>query len=166
METSVMNEEIRVEQPGPAGLTTSATSATRAARIARAAERGVTLVEVLIVVAIMAVISGGVTLVAFPLFKEARIKTAITGCVTVKQAAELYQNLEGSADQCPTLQDLVTSRKIDGKHTDDPWGMPYQVDCSEGEIHAKSAGNDKKFGTADDLRDDFKPIDVKRIKEL
>jgi general secretion pathway protein G len=153
METSVMNEDILVSRP-------------YLRRAARAAARGVTLVEVLIVVAIMAVISGGVTLVAFPLFKEARIKTAITGCVTVKQAAELYQNLEGAADQCPTLQDLVTSRKVDGQHTDDPWGVPYKIDCADGEIHVYSAGNDKKFGSADDLRDDFKPADVKRIKNL
>jgi general secretion pathway protein G len=146
METSVMNEHIRYCR--------------------RAAARGVTLVEVLIVVAIMAVISGSVTLVAIPMYKEARIKTAITGCQTVKQAAELYQSLEGVADQCPTIQDLITGKKIDGKHSDDPWGMPYRVDCSEGEIRVYSNGNDRKPGTPDDLRDDFKPADVKRVKDL
>jgi general secretion pathway protein G len=146
METIVKNGHIRV--------------------LRRAAARGVTLVEVLIVVAIMAVISGGVTLVAFPLYKEARIKTAITGCQTVKQAADLYQNLDGVADQCPTIQELITSKKIDGKHSDDPWGMPYRIDCSEGEIRVYSNGNDRKPGTPDDLRDDFKPADVKRVKDL
>jgi len=152
METIVINEEIRVCRSG----------ALR--RIARAGTRGVTLVEVLIVVAIMAVISGGVTLVAFPLFKESRIKIAVQGCQTVRQAAELYQNLEGGADQCPTMQDLVTSRKLDGKHTEDPWGVTYKLDCSEGEIHVYSAGNNKKFGDQDDIRDDFKPTDVTRLK--
>jgi general secretion pathway protein G len=137
-----------------------------ARRLGHGRERGVTLVEVLIVVAIMAVISGGVTLVAFPLYKEARIKSAVVGCQAVKQAAELFQNLDGVADQCPTIQDLVNSRKIDGKKTDDPWGVTYKVDCSEGEIRAISAGNDRKFGTQDDIRDDFKPADVQRIKNL
>lgn len=139
---------------------------TRVRRARRAAARGVTLVEVLIVVAIMAVISGGVTLVAFPLYKESRIKIGVQGCQVVRQAAELYQNLEGSADQCPTIQDLVSSKKLDGKKTEDPWGTTYKVDCSEGEIHAISAGNDKKFGTQDDLRDDFKDADIKRVKNL
>ena len=138
----------------------------RLRRMRRAASRGVTLVEVLIVVAIMAVISGGVTLVAFPLYKESRIKIAAQGCMTVRQAAELYQNLEGSADQCPTIQDLVTSKKLDGKRTEDPWNVTYKIDCGEGEIHAVSAGNDRKFGTQDDLRDDFKDADIKRVKNL
>jgi general secretion pathway protein G len=138
----------------------------RLGRARRAASRGVTLVEVLIVVAIMAVISGSVTLVAFPLYKESRIKIGIQGCQVVKQAAELYQNLEGSADQCPTIQDLVTSKKLGQGHTEDPWNTTYQVNCSEGEIHGISAGNDRKFGTPDDLRDDFKDADIKRVKGL
>jgi len=140
--------------------------ASRIRRARRAAARGVTLVEVLIVVAIMAVISGGVTLVAFPLYKESRIKIGVQGCQVVRQAAELYQNLEGSADQCPTIQDLVTSKKLDGKKTEDPWNTTYKVDCSDGEIHAISAGNDRKFGTQDDLRDDFKDADIKKVKNL
>lgn len=138
----------------------------RIKRARRAAARGVTLVEVLIVVAIMAVISGGVTLVAFPLYKESRIKIGIQGCGVVRQAAELYQNLDGSADQCPSIQDLVSSKKLDGKKIDDPWGTQYKVDCSQGEIHGVSAGNDKKFGTQDDLRDDFKDADIKKVKNL
>jgi general secretion pathway protein G len=155
METSVMNEDIRMVR-----------RLRRWSRLSLPAQRGVTLVEVLIVVAIMAVISGGVTLVAFPLYKESRIKIAVQGCMAVKQAAELYQNLEGTSDACPTIQDLVTSRKLDGKHTEDPWNVQYKIDCSEGEIHAVSAGNDRKFGTQDDIRDDFKDADVKRIKNL
>jgi general secretion pathway protein G len=138
----------------------------RLRRLGRVAARGVTLVEVLIVVAIMAVISGGVTLVAFPLYKESRIKIAVQGCSTVRQAAELYQNLEGAADVCPTMQDLINSKKLDAKRTDDPWNTVYKIDCSEGEIHVFSAGNDRKFGTQDDLRDDFKDADVKRVKAL
>jgi general secretion pathway protein G len=151
METSVMNEDIRVS---------------RLRRLARAGARGVTLVEVLIVVAIMAVISGGVTLVAFPLYRESRIKIGVQGCQAVKQAAELYQNLDATGDACPTIQDLVTSRKLDGQHTEDPWGVQYRIDCSEGEIRVWSNGNDRKPGTADDLKDNFKPADINRVKVL
>lgn len=138
----------------------------RLRRARRAVARGVTLVEVLIVVAIMAVISGGVTLVAFPLYKESRIKIGVQGCQVVRQAAELYMNLDAASDACPSVQDLVTSKKLDGKKIDDPWGMPYKVDCSQGEIHGVSSGNDRKFGTPDDLHDDFKPADIARVKNL
>jgi general secretion pathway protein G len=142
------------------------TAISRFSGVGRAASRGVTLVEVLIVVAIMAVISGGVTLVAFPIYKETRIKLAVQGCQAVRNAAELYQNLEATTDACPTIQDLVTSKKLDGKKISDPWGTDYTVSCAEGEIHAVSAGNDRKFGTQDDVRDDFKDADIKRVKGL
>jgi general secretion pathway protein G len=138
----------------------------RLKRIRRAAARGVTLVEVLIVVAIMAVISGGVTLVAFPLYKKAKVDTGMVGCRTVKQAAELYQNLDGSADMCPTIQDLIRTKKLDGSKTDDPWGKPYRIDCAEGEIRVWSDGNDRKPGTPDDLKDNFTAADIKKVKDM
>ena len=138
----------------------------RLRRAARALQRGVTLVEVLIVVAIMAVISGGVTLVAFPLFKESRIKAAVIGCHAVEQAAKLYSSLEATGDTCPTIQDVVSSKKLDAKNIADPWGTNYKIECVEGEIHGVSAGNDHKFGTPDDIRDDFKAADITRVKNL
>ena len=73
--------------------------------VGRAAARGVTLVEVLIVVSIMAVISGGAVVLAFPLYKEARIKTAIVSAKEIKKAAQLYQEMDATAEGCPTIQD-------------------------------------------------------------
>jgi general secretion pathway protein G len=90
----------------------------------------------------------------------------------VKQAADLYQNLEGSADVCPTVQDLVRSKKIDGSRTDDPWGLPYRIDCSTGEIRVCSNGNNRKAEstgtsvTGDDICDNYTPADVKKVKDL
>jgi general secretion pathway protein G len=134
-------------------------------RARRGRSRGVTLVEVLIVVAIMSVIAGGATILVFPLYKESRIKVAVIGCNTVKEAAELYQNLDAISDECPTVQDLVAARKLDPKKLDDPWGVPYAIRCESGDVHVVSAGNDRKEGTADDLRDDFRAADIKRVKE-
>src|SRR5262249_13650887 len=48
----------------------------RAPRRAGRLARGVTLVEVLIVITIMALISGGAVLVAFPMYKESQVKSA------------------------------------------------------------------------------------------
>jgi general secretion pathway protein G len=135
-------------------------------RSSRAVQRGVTLVEVLIVVAIMAVISGGVTLVAFPLYKKAKVDTGMVGVRTMKNAAELYQNLDGTSDSCPTLQNLIQSKKIQGSQSDDPWQSAYRIDCSQGEIRVYSNGNDRKPGTPDDLADNFTSADIKRVKDL
>ena len=92
---------------------------------------------------------------------------AVQGCLTVRQAAELFINLgDGAADQCPTINDLVMSKKIDSAHNEDPWGTPYKIDCSQPEIHVISAGRDKKFQTPDDLVDYFKPADISRVSRL
>lgn len=136
------------------------------ARRSRIKARGVTLVEVLIVVSIMAVISGAAALFAVPMFNEAKIKTAVTGCATVKQAADLFRELDAAGDQCPTIQDLVSNKRIEASKTEDPWGVPYKINCAEGEIHVTSSGKDRKDGTPDDLRDDFKPADIQRVKKL
>ena len=132
----------------------------------RAAARGVTLVEVLIVVSIMAVISGGAVVLAFPLYKEARIKTAVVSAKEIKKAAQLYQEMDSTTEGCPTIQDLVTAKRLDANTANDPWGKPFRIVCGEGDIRVLSSGNDKKDGSADDIRDDFTPVDVKRIKEL
>lgn len=132
----------------------------------RAAARGVTLVEVLIVVSIMAVISGGAVVLAFPLYKEARIKTAVVSAKEIKKAAQLYQEMDATTEGCPTIADLVAAKRVDSKTADDPWGKPFRIVCAEGDIRVLSAGNDRKENTPDDIRDDFTPTDVKRIKEL
>lgn len=138
----------------------------RVRRLGRAVQRGVTLVEVLIVVAIMGIIAGGAAYLVFPEFKKARIKTAVVGAGVIKQAADVYRELESSSDACPTIQDLVNAKKIDGKKTEDPWGMTYKIKCEEGEVRVVSPGNDRKEGTPDDVRDDFKPSDIEKVAKL
>jgi len=137
----------------------------RVKRVQKAVQRGVTLVEVLIVVAIMAVIAGGATILVFPKLKEARIKNAIIGCGTIKKAAELHMNT-GGGEGCPTIQELVSAKMIDGSKTDDPWGKPYRIQCVEGgDVKVFSAGNDKQDNSADDIHDAMKDSDVKKLMQ-
>ena len=139
----------------------------RMKKFRRSFSRGVTLVEVLIVVAIMAVISTGAVFIAFPEYRKAQIKTAVVGANAIKSAAEVYINLDmGSAEACPTIQDLVNSKKIDSKKSDDPWGSPFKIHCGEGEVNVTSNGRDKRENTPDDVRDDFKPSDIERVAKL
>jgi general secretion pathway protein G len=83
------------------------------ARRSRKGARGVTLVEVLIVVAIMAVIAGGATLLVFPQFKKARIDNAVIGAGVIKQAAELYMSMDAVDESCSMVKDLATAKRID-----------------------------------------------------
>lgn len=133
---------------------------------AKAKKRGVTLVEVLIVLAIMALIAGSAVFLVFPQLAKARIDTAVLSAQTIRKAAELHQNIDG-ADGCPTVDDLVNSRKLEKGKTNDPWGSPYKISCQEGgDIRVISAGKDKKEGTNDDVRDDFTKADIERVAKL
>lgn len=129
--------------------------------------RAATLVEVLIVVAIMGLISSGATLLVIPEFKKARIKSAIMGASVIRTAALTYVEIDMlGTTTCPSLQDLVEAKKIDGKRIEDPWGVPYEVECEDGEIYVVSAGQDRRFDTPDDIWDDFKPTDADRLSKL
>ena len=78
----------------------------------RRAARGVTLVEVLIVVAIMAMIAGGVSLVALPKFREAQKSTAETSAKQLRRAIQNWQRVNNEIS-CPTISQLIDSREVD-----------------------------------------------------
>jgi len=111
---------------------------------------GVTLVEVLIVVAIMAMIAGGVSFAILPRLADARLKTAKQGATEIRKAAQLWQVENGS--ECPSMSQLKRDGVLDKAGTsDDPWGQPFQIKCGDGEIYVASSGPDTKKGTEDDV---------------
>ncbi len=135
-------------------------------RLQRAASRGVTLVEVLIVLAIMALIAGSATLLVFPQLAKARVRTAKMDGQTIRKAAELHRNLDGTADACPSVQDLVSGKKLEAGKTTDPWGKPYKVVCGDDDIRVLSSGKDGKEGTPDDVADNLPDKDIEKIADM
>jgi len=128
--------------------------ALRVLRWARASgnERGVTLVEILIVVAIIAMVASGVAVFALPKYKEAQKKTAETGARVIRSAIQDWQRVNNESS-CPTMSQLVQEKHIDSAaNTDDPWGEPYVLTCTDDDVIVMSMGPDKKKGTADDIR--------------
>jgi general secretion pathway protein G len=112
----------------------------------------VTLVEILIVVAIIAMVASGVAVFALPKFKEAQKKTAETGARVIRSAIQDWQRVNNEST-CPTMSQLVQEKHIDSAaNTDDPWGQAYVLTCTDDEVIVTSAGPDKKKGTADDIR--------------
>jgi general secretion pathway protein G len=123
-----------------------------AKRLKRALERGVTLVEVLIVVAIIAMVASGVAVFALPKFKEAQVKSAETGARVIRGAIQNWQRINNEST-CPSMSQLVQEKELDSAtNTMDPWGQAYLLSCTEDEVIVASAGPDKKKGTPDDIR--------------
>jgi prepilin-type N-terminal cleavage/methylation domain-containing protein len=117
----------------------------------RAAARGVTLVEVLIVVAIMSLIATTVVVAVIPKFQKAQEDTALNSAREIRNAVVRWRATRGG-DQCPTVSQLVTDKEIDtASKIDDPWGSAFKIECTDDEVTVSSPGRDKKEGSADDL---------------
>ncbi len=131
--------------------TTKLEARTRGA-MRRAAARGVTLIEILIVLAIVGLIAGGVAAVAIPRFLEAQKKTARIDGQSIHPWAESYRS-EHPGEACPTVE-LLRDKGLLSRTSKitDPWDNPYKIICVEEDVAVLSFGPDKKEGTADDIR--------------
>lgn len=121
-------------------------------KLRRSAERGVTLMEVLIVVAIIAMVAGGVAVFALPKYRESQIKAAETGARVIRTAVQQWQAANNEVS-CPTISQLVQEKHLDpASGTNDPWGQAYTLTCADDDVTVTSSGPDKKKGTKDDIR--------------
>ena len=118
---------------------------------ARKASRGMTLIEILVVLAIIGLIIGGVTVVASNAFSGAQEDTAKNEVLAIEQQVEMYKVQK---KKCPkSMQDLKAAG-ITKKVKKDPWGTPYDIKCpgEESPIEVRSAGPDKELGSDDDIK--------------
>ena len=144
-------------------METSVTKAKLARSTRRALSRGVTLVEVLIVLSIMALISGAAVFMVFPRYRQAQVKTAKLDGVTIRKATQIHIEIDGNTGSCPSVQDLVSGKKLEAGKTTDPWGKPYKIVCNDDDIRVISSGRDGKEGSQDDVPDNLPDKDVERV---
>lgn len=123
----------------------------RLGRARRALARGVTLIEILIVLAIVGLIAGGVAVVAVPQFAKAQIKQAETDARTIHPVAEKYR--VDHPGECPTVEALRAAKELSSaSKSTDPWDGQYKITCADDETIVSSSGPDKKENTKDDIR--------------
>ena len=117
----------------------------------RALSRGVTLIEILIVLAIVGLIAGGVAVVAVPKYQESQKNQAKIDARTIHPVAEKYK--VDHPGVCPTVEQLRAEKELSSaSKITDPWDSPYKIVCADEDIMVLSFGPDKKENTNDDIR--------------
>ena len=123
-------------------------------KIRRAISRGMTLVEIMVVVAIIGMLMGTVGVYAYGRLEKAKITDTKVIIKNIEQALVHFQT--DNTDGCPkSLTDLFTQKYLT-KDPVDAWGQPLIFKCP-GEHNADGAdivskGKDKQEGTADDIK--------------
>lgn len=123
-----------------------------------------TLVELLLVLAILALMAGIVLPKLVGSRKTAEVKTTITQIGAFKEALEMFEVDNGQFPQGKNgLNDLVVKPRNASKDWHqylekipvDPWGTPYAYEFpgrhNPNGYDISSAGPDKQFGTDDDI---------------
>jgi general secretion pathway protein G len=117
-------------------------------------QAGFTLLEIMIVLAIIAMIAGGVGVAVFKQFQKAKISTAK---LRVKSARDAVTQYMIETPSCPkSMEELVSGKFLDKNNAKDPWGTNIMLKCpgtndTDG-ADVSSAGPDKQEGTADDIK--------------
>lgn len=142
--------------------TAKTTARQRARKTARAlrkmlgkARAGLTLIEIMIVIAIIAMIGSGVTF-AFQQQKRAQVRTTRTNAMQLRSLAQQYYTEH--RDSCPTVQSLIAAGEMDARSkTTDEWSKPFNIVCNGEDLDVTSNGPDGQAGTADDITTAARP---------
>ena len=114
-----------------------------------------TLIEIMVVVAIIGLVMSGVAVAAWHAWITAQKKEALREIREVKQAIHHWA-LDGSDRVCPASLDELFAAKHITKLPKDPWGQPLVYVCpaqnDEG-FDVASKGPDRIAATDDDIRD-------------
>ena len=120
-------------------------------RARRSATRGLTLLEMMVVIALIGVLTAAIAIGVLQAQKRASIGAAQTACNTVRSATIQWKAVH-PGDDCPTVEQLKKEKFLDtGFNLKDPWNTSYKLACDADEITCTSAGPDRKEGTEDDI---------------
>jgi len=114
-------------------------------------QRGVTLVEVLVVIAIMAILSTVVAFAVIPMYVASQKRTARLSASSLRHGVGAWR-VSHLGEQCPDFARLRADKAVDREsNPQDPWGSDYVIICADDDVTVVSLGPDKKIGTEDDI---------------
>ncbi len=127
----------------------------RHARTRQRAERGMTLIEIMIVLAIIALIMGTIGASVFGAWKRGQVKTAKIAVTEIASAAQQY--MMDNSNNCPgSIDDIVAKGFLKKKAYKDPWNKEFLFKCpgvgDPDGVDISSGGPNKTEGDADDIK--------------
>ena len=122
--------------------------------IRRQPTHGFTLLEIMVVIALISLLTTGVAVGALKMLRNAEDKQAKTNAATLATAAETFI-IDHDSEECPTPEEMQRGGVLSSRSkTEDPWGTPYRIVCAPDSAIAISAGRDRTFDTGDDVQSD------------
>ncbi len=116
-------------------------------------QRGLTLIEIMVVVAILGMMAAAVGVYAMGQFGTAQQRTVAMDLKTLETQLDLYFVQKGHLpSQSEGLKALVNAR-IARELARDPWGSPYQYVVNGGEVTLSSLGSDGQPGGTESAAD-------------
>jgi prepilin-type N-terminal cleavage/methylation domain-containing protein len=114
-------------------------------------KRGFSLLEIVVAIAIVAMISAAITVAVMKHKIAAERSLTATNAQTIRLAVKSWWIAHDSAS-CPTVRELVADGEIErGKVDFDAWGQAWLLKCDESDVTVSSKGQDKTLGTDDDI---------------
>ena len=115
---------------------------------------GFTMLEIMIVIAIIAALGAGVGVVVFNNFKKAQVKIGKQRMTEVLSGVTQFMI---DNNNCPrSMEDLVGQKYVSKQGAKDPWGKDFILKCpgqkDPESADISSSGPDKQDGTADDIK--------------
>lgn len=122
-------------------------------RARRRVARGVSLIEIVVAVAIIAMLSAGITVAVVKIASDSKKDLTRTNAQAIRSAVKMWWGTSGDAATCPTVGMLLADGALEkGKSTKiDAWGQPWQLKCDDSDVAVISRGPDKQAGTEDDI---------------
>jgi general secretion pathway protein G len=115
---------------------------------------GMTLLEIMIVLALVGLVMGAIGFGLNNHFKKEQKKTAQIEVGRIAQAAQQYM-MENNSNCPASIDDLVANKKLP-RQPKDPWGKEYTMKCpGTGDpdgVDIMSSGPDNQEGTVDDVK--------------